>query len=424
MKNELLATEGGNPVIKKPFPIYKSIGTEEIKAANKVLKSKTLSGFIGAKGEGFLGGPEVKLLEEEASKIFNVKHVISVNSWTSGLIAAVGAIGVQPGDEIIVPPWTMVASATAILHWNAIPVFCDIDPYTFNIDPKKVEKLISKRTKAIMCVDIFGQSCDMDALKKIALNYNLKLISDTAQAPGAKIDNNFAGTKADIGGFSLNYHKHINCGEGGLLVTNNDLLAQRLRLIRNHGEAVIQTNSKSELNNILGYNFRLGEIEAAITREQLKKLDNLVKKKKKVADKLYEGLSSLKGLNLPKTLKNSTHVFYVFGMVLDLDILNKDRDWIIKNLIGEGVPGLFKGYQNIHLIPMFKNKVAYGENGFPWQGLEDGKSNREYYPGLCPIAEELHNKSFIGLNLCAHFFTERETELVIRAFKKVWSHIT
>ena len=95
-------------------------------------------------------------------------------------------------------------------------------------------------------------------------------------------------------------------------------------------------------------------------------------------------------------------------MVLDLDILNKDRDWIIKNLIGEGVTGLFKGYQNIHLIPMFKNKVAYGENGFPWQGLEDGKSNREYYPGLCPIAEELHNKSFIGLNLCAHFFLQKE----------------
>ena len=423
MKKEVLATEGGKPVIRKPFPIYRSIGKEEIKAANKVLESGILSGFIAVDGEGFLGGPEVKLLEEEACKMFNVKNVVSVNSWTSGLIAAVGAIGVKPGDEIILPPWTMVATATAILHWNAIPVFCDIDPLTFNIDPNKVENLITKKTKAILCVDIFGQSCDMNALRDIANKFNLKLISDTAQAPGAMINNNFAGTNADIGGFSLNYHKHINCGEGGLLVTNNDLLAHRLRLIRNHGEAVIKTNNKSELSNILGYNFRLGEIEAAITREQLKKLPYLIEEKQLVAKKLYEGLSNLKGLNLPTILDNSTHVFYIFGMTIDLEILDKDRDWIIKNLKAEGVPAILDGYQNIHLNPLFKNKIAYGESGFPWEGLKEGPSTRSYNCGLCPTAEKLHNKTFIGLNLCAHFFTEAETELVIKSFKKVWSNL-
>ena len=423
MKRELLASEGGIPTIKNSFPIYKSIGDEEIRAANKVLHSGVLSGFIAANGEGFLGGPEVNLLENEACKLFNVNHVISVNSWTSGLIAAVGAIGVNPGDEIIVTPWTMVATATAILHWNAIPVFCDIDPYTFNIDPSKIEKLISPKTKAILSVDIFGQSCDMKSLRGIADKYNLKLISDTAQAPGAKTNNDFAGTQADIGGFSLNYHKHINCGEGGLLVTNNNDFAHRLRLIRNHGEAVIKTDNKNELNNIIGYNFRLGEIEAAFTREQLKKLPELIKNKQKIANDLYSGLSGLGGLKLPKIAKNSTHVFYIFGMILDIKNLKKDRDWIFKNLTAEGVPGLLNGYQNIHLNPIFINKIAYGNDGFPWKGLKDNISNRSYSLGLCPIAEELHLKSFLGINLCAHFYNEEEIKLVIKAFKKVWSHL-
>ena len=423
MKIEPLASEGGDPTIKKRFPVYKSIGKEEIKAANKVLNSGILSGFIATDGEGFLGGTEVQSLEKEASNLFNVKHVISVNSWTSGLIAAVGAIGVNPGDEIIVTPWTMVATATAILHWNAIPVFCDIDPYTFNIDPNKIGSLITKKTKAIISADIFGQSCDMDTLKKIADKYNLKLISDTAQAPGALIGTDYAGTKADIGGFSLNYHKHINCGEGGLLVTNNDSLANRLRLIRNHGEAIIKTDDKLALSNILGYNFRLGEIEAAITREQLKKLPKLIKNKQQIANKLYEGLGDLKGLVLPKILKNSTHVFYIFGMIIESNKLKKDRDWIVQNLIQEGVPGLLNGYQNIHLNPIFINRIAYGQNGFPWKGLKEGNNKRVYKSGLCPVSEELHNKTFIGINLCAHFYNDEEISLVIKAFKKVWSHL-
>ena len=227
---DVLAINGGTPVITEPFPPYRSLGEEEIAAANRVLRSGVLSAFIGAPGTGFYGGPEVQALEREAAERFGVKHVVSVNSWTSGLVAAMGAIGLEPGDEVIVTPWTMVATATAILHWNAIPVFADIDPQTFNIDPNAVEAAITPRTRAIAAVDIFGQSADMPALRAIADRHDLKLVTDTAQAPGAFLNGVPAGTTADIGGFSLNYHKHIHCGEGGLLVTNDDRLAERFAI--------------------------------------------------------------------------------------------------------------------------------------------------------------------------------------------------
>ena len=133
------------------------------------------------------------------------------------MICAIGAIGVETGDEIIVTPWTMCATATAILHWNAIPVFCDIEADTFNLDPLELEKKINKKTKAILAADIFGHSCNIVSLMKIAEKYNLKVITDSAQSPGAKNLKKYVGTESHVGGYSLNYHKHIHTGEGGIL---------------------------------------------------------------------------------------------------------------------------------------------------------------------------------------------------------------
>jgi perosamine synthetase len=423
MPADSLALDGGTPVITTEFPPYRSIGDEEGVAVNRVLRSGVLSAFIGAPGAGFLGGPEVQALEREAAERFGVRHVVSVNSWTSGLVAAIGAIGIEPGDEVIVTPWTMVATATAILHWNGIPVFADIDPDTFNLDPAKVEAQITPRTRAILCADIFGQSADIPALRAIADQYGLRLVTDTAQAPGALLDGRSAGTSVDIGGFSLNYHKHIHCGEGGLLVTDDDHLADRLRLIRNHGEAVISSDDPAELANILGHNFRLGEIEAAIAREQLHKLNGLVASRQRAADRLRAGLEALPGLRLPVVRNNATHVYYVFGLVLDPNVLGRPRSWIVDALRAEGVSALMSGYQCIHLNPLFRYRIAYGKNGFPWRGLARGDSSITYGPGLCPVAEELHQQSFIGLNLCAHAYTDFEVDQVLAAFRKVWAHL-
>jgi len=422
-KNQSLAINGGSPLISTSFSPYLSLGEEEISAANRVLRSGVLSAFIGSAGDKFYGGPEVQALELEAAEKFGVKHVVSVNSWTSGLVAAVGAIGIEPGEEVIVTPWTMVATATAILHWNGIPVFIDIDPYTFNLDPAKVEAAINPRTRAILCADIFGQSADIPALRAIADQHDLSLITDTAQAPGALLRGKPVGTLADIGGFSLNYHKHIHCGEGGLLVTDDDRLAERMRLIRNHGEAVITSEDPNELANILGHNFRLGEIEAAIAREQLQKLSSLVASRQRAAERLRAGLLDLPGLSVPQVSQHATHVYYVFGIILDPERLGRSRHWIYEALRAEGVTSLYAGYQCIHLNPLFRNRIAYGTGGFPWKGLVQGDSQITYGPGLCPIAEDLHKRTFLGIGLCNHSYTDFEIDMLVAAFCKVWAYM-
>jgi len=422
MKIENLAILGGPKTIKKPIDRYNSIGIEEIEAAKSVVESGVLSQFLGCWDDDFYGGTKVQQFERECEAYFNVKHAITVNSWTSGLVAAVGAIGIEPGDEIIVTPWTMCASATAILHWNAIPIFADIESETFCLDLASVEDNITSKTKAIMSVDIFGHSADMDGLTSLAQKHNLKIISDTAQAPGAFYHGKYAGTLADIGGYSLNYHKHIHTGEGGILVTNDDELADRMRLIRNHAEAVVEDKGVTSLNNMIGHNFRLGEIECAIGIEQLKKLKELVTTRQRAAERLAEGLKDLTGLRLPIINDDCTHVYYVFPLIVNVDKLGVSRDLIIRALEAEGVSGLTSGYANIHLLPMYQKKIAYGSHGFPWT-LREVRQNINYAKGICPVAEKLHEKTFIGLEMCLYEMSDNDISLVISAFIKVWNNV-
>jgi len=422
VNKSILAINGGEKTIKTPLSVYNSIGVEELEAVERVVKSGVLSQYLGCWHDDFYGGPKVQEFERECEKFFNVKHAITVNSWTSGLIAAVGAIGVEPGDEVIVTPWTMCASATAILHWNAIPIFADIESETFCLDIASVEANITPKTKAIMSVDIFGHSADMDALISLARKYNLKVISDTAQAPGAFYHEKYAGTLADIGGYSLNYHKHIHTGEGGILVTNDDELADRMRLIRNHAETVVEDKGVSNLNNMIGHNFRLGEIECAIGIEQLKKLKQLVKTRQKRAERLIEGLKDLTGLRPPVVQDDCTHVYYVLPLIVDVEKLGTSRESIVQALEAEGVSGLSAGYVNVHLLPMYQEKIAYGSNGFPWT-LDGVRQDIDYTKGICPVAEMLHEKTFIGFQMCVHELSDNDIDLIVRAFKKVWENI-
>lgn len=422
MNTEQLALLGGKPAISNELEPYLTMGEEEAQAAAAVVRSGVLSDFIGAPGEKFWGGAQVRAFEAMAADYFGVGHAVAVNSWTSGLIAAVGAIGIEPGDEVITTPWTMSATAMAILHFNGIPVFADIDPATFNLNPESVESLVTPRTRAILAVDIFGQSADMLALRAIAERHGLQLISDTAQAPGAKQGSRYAGTLADIGGYSLNYHKHIHCGEGGLLVTDNDRLAERLRRIRNHGETVMDSDAPSELCNMLGYNFRMGEIEAAIARIQLGKLEDKVRSRQRAADQLNAQLGGLPGLNLPLVSENATHVYYVYGMTLDVGQLGVPRETLTAALRAEGIPGLITGYQNLHRLSLFRNRIAYGTGGFPWTS-EYCSRTISYGEGVCPIAERLHDHQFLGLLLCGCEFGADDVEQVCAAFRKVWAQL-
>lgn len=420
--DEPLALFGGQPVIADPLPPVVTMGEDDVAAASDVIRSGVLSGYIGAPGEAFMGGPRVRAFELQAAEYFGVRHAIAVNSWTSGLVAAVGAIGIEPGDEIITTPWTMAATATAILHWCGIPVFADIDRDTFNIDPASVQRQIGPRTKAVIAVDIFGQSADVVALREICTRHGLKLLGDCAQAPGAKVFDRMAGSLCDIGGYSLNYHKHIHCGEGGVIVTDDERYARRLALIRNHAEAVVQGERPADLANMLGFNFRMGEIEAAIASVQLAKLAPRVAARQRAAAQLDAGLAGLPGLKTPRVAVGNTHAYYIYGLQLDVSALGLPRARLVEALKAEGVPGLVGGYQNLHLLPMFKHKVAYGSGGFPWASPYCERTIH-YGPGQCPVAEQLHAQTFLGLALGQFAHGPEQIAQVIAAFHKVWGQL-
>ena len=417
-----LALMGGEKTIRIPFKRYNPIGAEELEAAKNVVESGVLSQFLGCWDPDFYGGPKVQEFERNCEAFFGVKHAVTVNSATSGLIAALGAIGIEPGDEVIVSPWTMCASATAILHWNAIPVFADIEPETFCLDPTSVEKNITPYTRAILAVDIFGHSSNMDALRSIASRHGLKVVSDTAQSPGAIYGGKYAGTLADAGCYSLNYHKHIHTGEGGILVTNDDEIAERMRLIRNHAEAVVGDKGTADLRNMVGYNFRLGEIECAIGIEQLKKLKRFVAQRQHAAAQLNTGLRGLQGLRLPVVMPGCTHAYYFYPLILDTEKLGVSRSRIAAALEAEGVPGLATGYTNIHLLPLYQKKLAYGSSGFPWSS-DICHREVDYRKGICPVAETLHDATFIGLEMCLNELADADVDLIIRAFRKVWKNM-
>ncbi len=406
---------------KIKFKNFSTIGKEELKAVTDVIKSGVLSGFVAGYPNGFNGGKYNQLFEKKIKSFYKCKYAIALNSWTSGLIAAVGALDISPGDEVIVSPWTMSATATAIMHWNAIPVFADIEPKTFSIDPAKVKKLITKKTKAIITVDIFGHPSKVKELKRIVKNKNIKIITDSAQSPYSFCGKKLAGTLSDIGGFSLNCHKHIQTGEGGVVVTNNKAFADRIKLIRNHAEAIVDKKKISKINNLIGYNFRLGEMEAAIGIQQLKKLKGIVKEKQLQVKYLNKKLKKLGGLILPTTEKNCTHSYYTYPLVLDLKKVNFTRSQLMKGLQNEGLEGFVEGYTNIHLLPMYRKKIAYGSNGFPWKKFS---SNIEYKKGLCPIAEELHTKSFLNFEICKFHLTKKDLNLIIKNFTKVWNNLS
>lgn len=412
-----LALLGGSPVIDRPLTPYRTIGEEERVAVNRVMSSGKLSGFVGAWCDDFSGGPEVRAFEAAWMARFRVRHAVTVNSNTSGLFASMGAVGVGPGDEVIVPPYSMSATAMAPLMYGGIPVFVDIEPETFCLDLAKVRDAITPRTRAIIAVNLFGHPATLHDLRHLADEKGIALIEDNAQAPLATENGRYAGTIGHIGVFSLNYHKHFHTGEGGVCTTDDDSLAQRLQMIRNHGENVVDDLGVTNISNLVGCNYRLTELGAAIGIEQLKKADQLVARREEVAIRMTSALADLPGLAPPTVRSGCRHVYYVWTMRYDENVVGVPRETFCKALSAEGFP-VHEGYvAPLYLLPVFQRRIAIGGKGFPFS-----LSGRSYEPGLCPATERMYERELLEFHICSFEVTNSDADLLIEAVHKVYEH--
>jgi UDP-2-acetamido-2-deoxy-ribo-hexuluronate aminotransferase len=305
----------------------------------------------------FINGPQVGVFQKSLETYLGVKHVIPCANGTDSLQIAMMALGLQPGDEVIVPAFTYVATAEVIALLNLVPVMVDVDAKTFNITAKIIEKAITPKTKAIVPVHLFGQSADMEEIMAVANKHNLFVIEDNAQAIGA--DYTFkdgrkakTGTIGHIGSTSFFPSKNLGCyGDGGALMTNDDELAAKLRMVANHGQKV------KYFHEVVGVNSRLDALQAGILEVKLKRLDKYSAARGKVAKAYDKAFKEIEGLTTPKRQKNSTHVFHQYTLL----VKNGKRDALQKHLAAAGVPSMI-----YYPVPLYK------QNAFKhyWKGGE------------------------------------------------------
>jgi perosamine synthetase len=311
------------------------IGEEEIQAVKEALQSGMLT--QGARVKGFEAG---------FSEYIGTRHGIATSSGTTALMAGLEALGIGHGDEVITTPFTFIATPNSIVFQGARPVFADIDPKTFNINPKLIEDKITPRTKALLVVHLYGNPCDMDSIRRICREHSLLLIEDCAQAAGAEYRGNKAGSFGDLSVFSFYPTKNMTTAEGGMILTDREDVARKARMIVNQG----QSGQYEHL--IIGYNYRMNEMQAALGIVQLKKLDGMNQKRIENAMFLTRGLCKIKWVRTPEITPRSKHVFHQYTIKVE------DRDELLKHLNSRGI-----GARVYYPKPVFM-QPAYQKMGF------------------------------------------------------------
>jgi len=391
---EPLALHGGSPVRRVALPYARqTIEEDDVQAVVAALRSNWLT-----------TGPGVEAFERALAGVVDARHAVAVSSGTAALHAAVFAAGVGPGDEVITTPLTFAASANAVRYCGGTPVFADIRPDTLNVDPAEIEALITPKTRAILPVDFAGQPCDLDALESIAHAHRLVTIEDAAHAFGATHQGRTVGAIADLTTFSFHPAKLITTGEGGMVSTGDDDLAARLRSFRNHGletdfrERAARGATYSPMVE-LGYNYRLTDIQCALGLSQLARLESLLKRRTRIAERYLATLGRVHGVRVPVVLPHGRHAWHIFPILLDLEHICTDRDTILAALRAEGIGA------TVHYVP------AYWHPYYQKLG---------YRRGLCPRAEAAYER-LLTLPLFPAM-TDADVDDVVTALAKVLEH--
>ncbi len=395
MSNSKLAIYGGTPVRAHYLPYGKQvIDEEDIQSVIKVLQSDFIT-----------SGPAIEQFESEIARFTGAKYAVAFSSGTAALHGACYAAGIGKGDEVITTPMTFAASANCVLYQGGKPVFVDIDPLTYNLDPKLVKENITEKTKAIIPVHFTGQPVQLDEIIKIAQEKNLVVIEDAAHALGAKYKNKSIGAIGDMTMFSFHPVKHITTGEGGMITTNNPLYYEKLLQFRTHGITRDQRLFRENHGpwyyemQFLGFNYRITDIQTSLGLSQLKKIGSFIEKRKQIAEFYTKELSSIEEIVLPYQLSYVESSWHLYIIKLQLSKLTVSRKEIFQALQKENI-GV-----NVHYIPVYLHPY-YESLGFQ--------------KGICPVAESCYEQ-FITLPLFAGM-DHRDAMDVVEAVKKVISY--
>jgi len=389
-----LAIDGGKPIRSTMLPYGRQwVDDEDARSVAAVLHSDWLT-----------TGPKVVEFETAFAGTAGTRHAVAVSSGTAALHTAMYALGIEPGDEVIIPAMTFAASANCVVYQGGTPVFADVDPGTLLLDPREAEKKITARTKAVIAVDFAGQPCDYERLRTLAQRRGIKLVADACHALGGSYASKPVGSLADLSTFSLHPVKHVTTGEGGVVTTDDAALAQRMRIFRNHG--ITSDHRQRETAGgwhyemvDLGYNYRLTDIQCALGLSQLPKLSEWIARRRQIAGCYDAAFSSLKGLQPLSVRPDTAHAYHLYVIRLDLDRLKVKRDTIFAALRAEGI-GVNVHYIPVHLHPFYQKRFATGL-------------------GLCPVAESAYER-ILSLPIFPAM-TDRDCDDVIHAVQKVLS---
>lgn len=413
MTPEALAIEGGTPVRNRPLPTTddasgRTFGDEELALLTEVIRSGRLNRNVGSM---------VAQLEQEFAAWSGARCCVASSSGTAALHLAVAALNLNPGDEVITTPITDFGTIIPILMQNGVPVFADVEPETWCLDPFDVARKITPRTRAIMVVHLFGAPADLDPLLELCRKHGLVLIEDSSQAFGTRYKGRPTGVQGHIGCYSLQQSKHMSAGDGGLTITNDPELARRMKLFQDKGwprEGDLRTHL------FLGLNYRMTELQGAVARAQLQKVEGVIARRRAAAARIDAAIAGIPGLRPSVLREGDHHTYWLYPLHVESEALGVSCAEFCRLLTAEGVPA-YPGYVTpMYQVPVLRELQTYGASGFPFDSAYTERSGAEYKEALCPTAEAMAD-SMLRILLCEGY-TDQDADDVARALRKVAAH--